>query len=415
VSTTSPPGGIYILLGHGNGTFSTPTNIVLPGAIPGITSGALGIGDMNGDGKLDLVVAFQGANGNQVVTLLGRGDGTFQMATPANTLTSAQSIVIVDLNGDGKPDLVLGDCCQLAEASYLIGNGDGTFQAEVQFPSGPSPYPIAAADFTGTGKPDLAIAGSIVGPPARGTLAVLFNGFSTTETVAVVSAANPAAVGIAPDSLAGAFGADLATSTPGSTSLPLPVTDAGTSVSILDAGGKTSAAPLVYVSPGQVNFYVPPSVADGSATVAITSGDGTPSAATVQIAPVAPGVFELNSAGLAAADVYLYSGRAVTLENVYSVNSAGALVANPISLGSGTSQAYLVLYGTGFEAAGTAGVTVTVGGVAASVAYAGPQGTFTGLDQANVLLPPSMAGKGNVAVQLTANGIAANPVNITIQ
>jgi uncharacterized protein (TIGR03437 family) len=103
------------------------------------------------------------------------------------------------------------------------------------------------------------------------------------------------------------------------------------------------------------------------------------------------------------------------LENVYSVNSAGALVANPISLGSGTEQAYLVLYGTGFEAAGTAGVTVTVDGVAASVAYAGPQGTFTGLDQANVLLPASLAGKGNVTVQLKANGMAANPVNITIQ
>jgi uncharacterized protein (TIGR03437 family) len=58
---------------------------------------------------------------------------------------------------------------------------------------------------------------------------------------------------------------------------------------------------------------------------------------------------------------------------------------------------------------------VTVNGVAASVAYAGPQGTFTGLDQANVLLPASLAGKGNVTVQLTANGIAANSVNITIQ
>jgi len=58
---------------------------------------------------------------------------------------------------------------------------------------------------------------------------------------------------------------------------------------------------------------------------------------------------------------------------------------------------------------------VTVDGVAASVAYAGPQGAFTGLDQANVLLPPSLAGKGSVTVHLTANGMAANPVNITIQ
>lgn len=135
------------------------------------------------------------------------------------------------------------------------------------------------------------------------------------------------------------------------------MTAAGTSVSILDAAGKTTAAPLVYVSPKQVNFYAPPGVATGSATVTITSGDGTLSAATVQIATVAPGVFELNSADLAAADVYLSSGGTAPLKNVYSVSSAGQLVANPISLGSGTNQAYLVLYGTGFEAAGTAGVT----------------------------------------------------------
>jgi uncharacterized protein (TIGR03437 family) len=160
---------------------------------------------------------------------------------------------------------------------------------------------------------------------------------------------------------------------------------------------------------------VPTDVVTGAARVTITSGDRTQSGATVQIVPIAPGVFELNSAALAAADVYLYSGSTATLENVYVVNNAGAIVANPISLGSGTDQAYLVLYGTGFEAAGTAGVTVTVNGISARVAYAGPQGTFTGLDQANVLLPVSLAGEGNVTVQLTANGIAANPVNITIQ
>jgi uncharacterized protein (TIGR03437 family) len=237
----------------------------------------------------------------------------------------------------------------------------------------------------------------------------------SVATATVISSANANATAIAPGSLASAFGADLATSTPGSTLLPLPVIDAGTSVSILDAAGTRTAAPLVYVSPTQVNFYVPTDIATGSATVTITSGDGTQSAAAVQIAPVAPGIFELNSACLAAANVYIYSGSAATLENVYSVNSACPIVAKPISLGCGTDQAYLALYGTGFEAAGTGGVAVTVNGVSGSVAYAGPQGTFTGLDQANVLLPASLAGKGNVTVQLTANGIAANPVNITIQ
>jgi len=415
-------GSIAVLLGNGDGTFQNPAYIQLPAplvqqGVGSATVAALALSDVNNDSKPDIVVALN-SSPHQVAVLLGQGNGTFGAPILTDTNTSPPQIAVSDLNGDGKPDLILGDCCGLSEASFLAGNGDGTFQPELQFPSGPNPLGVAVADFYGDGTLDLAIVGQIQSPD-QGTLTVVYGAFApaaaATATATVISAANANAAAIAPGSLASAFGADLATSTPGSTSLPLPVTDQGTSVSILDAAGKTTAAPLVYVSPKQVNFYVPTGIATGSATVTITSGDGTQSAATVQIAAVAPGVFELNSAGLAAADVYLYSGGTATLENVYSVNSAGALVANPISLGSGTDQAYLVLYGTGFEAAGTTGVMVTVDGVAASVAYAGPQGTFTGLDQANVLLPASLAGKGSVTVQLMANGIAANPVNITIQ
>jgi uncharacterized protein (TIGR03437 family) len=75
---------------------------------------------------------------------------------------------------------------------------------------------------------------------------------------------------------------------------------------------------------------------------------------------------------------------------------------------------YLVLYGTGLQAAGTANVVVTVNGVNAPVLYAGAQG-YPGVDQVNIQLPASLAGKGNVSVQLTASGIAANTVQITIQ
>jgi uncharacterized protein (TIGR03437 family) len=165
-----------------------------------------------------------------------------------------------------------------------------------------------------------------------------------------------------------------------------------------------------------VNFEVPPAAAIGAAQATITSGDGTKSTAVVNIEPVAPGVFELNSGGLAAADVIVYHADGTyTAENVYAVDSSGAIVASPVSLGSATDQAYLVLFGTGFQAAGTAGVKVSIAGNSVPVKYAGPQGGFVGLDQANVLLPVSLAGKGNVTIGLTANGLAANTVNITIQ
>jgi uncharacterized protein (TIGR03437 family) len=97
------------------------------------------------------------------------------------------------------------------------------------------------------------------------------------------------------------------------------------------------------------------------------------------------------------------------------LRGAGAIVTNPISLGSASDQAYLFLFGTGLRAAGTGGVKVSVDGTNVTVQYAGPQGGFIGLDQVNVLLPSSLAGSGKVTIQLTANGIAGNPVNIAIR
>jgi uncharacterized protein (TIGR03437 family) len=75
----------------------------------------------------------------------------------------------------------------------------------------------------------------------------------------------------------------------------------------------------------------------------------------------------------------------------------------------------LFLFGTGLQDAGTAGVTVSISGTSIPVSYADTQGGFVGLDQVNVLLPASLAGKGNVTIQVTANGIAANAVNITFE
>ena len=103
-----------------------------------------------------------------------------------------------------------------------------------------------------------------------------------------------------------------------------------------------------------------------------------------------------------------------TVEQVYTV-SGGDIVATPVSLGSSTDQAYLFLFGTGLQAAGTSGVTVSIGGTNVDVKYAGTQGSFAGLDQVNVVLPHSLAGSGNVTVQLTASGLAANSVQLTIQ
>jgi len=88
-------------------------------------------------------------------------------------------------------------------------------------------------------------------------------------------------------------------------------------------------------------------------------------------------------------------------------------VSGPVTIGPAEEQSTLVLYGTGFN--GAKDVTATVGGVAVPVAYAGPQGTYAGLDQINLPLPGSLAGKGKVDVVVTAGGKASNPVNVEIR
>jgi uncharacterized protein (TIGR03437 family) len=210
------------------------------------------------------------------------------------------------------------------------------------------------------------------------------------------------------------YGANLATGTASTPSLPLPTSLDGTTVTVTDPAGVARIAPLFYVSPSQINFEIPASSATGTASVSIQSQNGTTQTATIQIGSVSPGLFELNGSGLVAAWVLpVISGTQQPLQPVYQVVS-GAVVPLPIYLGPSTEQIYLEMYGTGIRNANS--VTATVGGLSAPVLYAGPAPGFAGEDQVNIgPLPQSLAGAGIVSILLTADGQAASPVNVRIQ
>jgi len=197
------------------------------------------------------------------------------------------------------------------------------------------------------------------------------------------------------------FNATLATSTATATvsSGAWPTTLGGATISVTDSTGAQLPAGLVYASPTQVNYQMPASAAAGAGKVTITSG-GVAVTGTVNIAATYPGIFKANAAGLAAAQTTTVIG---------STQIQGT-ASTPISLAAG--PVYLILYGTGI---GNASVTATIGGANATVQYSGPQGTYPGLDQVNLLIPPSLAGKGQVTVALTAAGKPANPVYVVIQ
>jgi hypothetical protein len=148
-----------VLLGNGDGTFQTAKTS------GGGTNIAVIAGDFNGDGKLDLVLSGGYSPNYTVTLLLGNGDGTFQGATTIASTGAYTSLAANDLNGDGKLDLVLFvSTIGPGTAEILLGNGDGTFSNTsnyTEYSSAPDSGG-AIADFNLDGKLDIAAGGFVL-------------------------------------------------------------------------------------------------------------------------------------------------------------------------------------------------------------------------------------------------------------
>ena len=199
-----------------------------------------------------------------------------------------------------------------------------------------------------------------------------------------------------------AFGAGLATGVAEAQSTPLPTSLSGTSVSVRDSVGTSRAAPLIYVSPQQVNYIIPAGTALGAAAVTIATGAGASGTASQTVERVAPGLFA-GAGGLAAANLLR-----VAADGTQTVQ---LVTADSIEFGPETDQLFLLLYGTGIRFQSSA--SAKIGGEDAEVLFA--QGSFPGLDQVNLRISRSLAGRGLVDVQLTVDGKIANVVRINIR
>jgi hypothetical protein len=194
---------VGVSLGNGDGSFQPAVAYNSGGIYPD----GVAIADISGDGKADLVVANSSTsttiNQGDVGVLIGNGDGTFQpvVAYPASEFGAA-AIKVADMDGDGKLDVVVVNCSAISgncnggggNVGVLLGNGDGTLKPVVTFPpGGNTPFAVGVADLNGDSKPDIVVgncASNVCGQ-LPGAVAVLLNASLAPTTTALTSSPNP--------------------------------------------------------------------------------------------------------------------------------------------------------------------------------------------------------------------------------
>ena len=247
-SVACSKGTASVLMGDGKGSFTLKTDVDL-----GKRVSSVALADLNGDGKLDLIAA--NSADNQVGILLGSGDGTFSSQVAYAVGVGPSGVIVADFDGDGRPDVAVANL-KNSTVSLLHGNGDGTLHTAVAYPVGFGPDAIAALDLTGSGRLALITAnGNSGGSPVGNDISLLANAGSNGPQVPP-----PNPTSITP------IGGPLA----GGTTVTIAGTDFVTGATVTFGG--TAATSVVVVSATQITATAPANPA-GNVAVVVTNPD----------------------------------------------------------------------------------------------------------------------------------------------
>ena len=166
----------------------------------------------------------------------------------------------------------------------------------------------------------------------------------------------------------------------------------GYAVAVRDSTGSERGAAAFGVANGQLSFVTPGGTALGSATITIRRGESVLGTAAVTIAATAPGIFTANNSGSGVPSALAMLVDAVGSRTTMELFQQAGSTFLPRPLLSGSSDVYLMLFGTGIRGYRDS-VTAAIAGRAVPVAGVAMQGEFAGLDQVNLgPLPRDLSG-----------------------
>ncbi len=240
------------------------------------------------------------------------------------------------------------------------------------------------------------------------------------QSFVVVSAAS-AMPNLAADSLASVLGQSLAAQTAIGTA-PYPNSLGGISLQIVDSAGAVRVAPLLYVSPEQINFLVPPGTAAGTATLNIVNGTANPLTGTTQIQAVAPALFTANENGQGVVSATAYhtvipTTLAFPVPVYQCLDAPGSCVSVPLVLGVDV-PVFVTVNATGLRGRSSDdAVQLTIGGQAVHIQAINAlddSGAPAGIDQIFFPVPLSLRGSGEVDMVVTVDGTTSNTARINV-